>query len=69
MRKPRNYLVAELTDPAIFSPGPYIYINAMKVGGSWGPVSPRQARKIGKRLIEMADYVDYCKRKRREGEK
>lgn len=64
MKRPRNLGAAHMDlccDARCNEP--HIYINAMRIGGSVVQVSPSYARKMGQRLIEMADYIDSQKKK------
>lgn len=60
MKKPRNYGAAQM-GMSLGNTGPHIWINANRIGGSVVRISPKEARKTGERLIEMADYIDSLK--------
>lgn len=55
-RKPRNYAAAMLSET--MSGEMAIFINACEIGGSIVRISPSMARKMGQRLIEMADWME-----------
>ena len=56
MRRPRNLLCAEIAET--LTGKLRIFINAHAIGGSVVLVSPKDARRIGQRLIEMADWME-----------
>lgn len=55
--KPRDYGCA-IMGMSMGGTGPHIWINAHKIGGSIVRISPKEAKKTGQRLIEMAEYIE-----------